>query len=131
MNVKTHPQIRRYINALLIAALILIGISPACKFISGEAFAMEICKTDGTIVIMVMNEDGTVTEQEKPANTHTNTDCAFCFTSQNIKPFTAADLKTLTPELSGQNGLLAQSDAIARQSANHLYAPRGPPTSVV
>lgn len=126
MNIKKPVRFRIFVNALVIAAFILVGISPACKFISGEAYAMEICKPDGTIVIMVMNEDGSVTEKEKPAQ-HADTDCAFCFTNQNIKSFAAADVKTLNPHLNTQTGLFASSAQIARESALYLYAPRGPP----
>ena len=38
----------RHINLLLIAALVLAGVSPACEFISGRSLA-EICKADGTV----------------------------------------------------------------------------------
>ena len=118
---------RLFVHAILIAAFMLSGISPACKFLSGEAFAMEICKPDGSIVMLVMNPDGTVSEQEKPAQTHADIDCAFCFSSSHLKILAAAELKSIPPGLEKQTGLFAQSADIARESALYLYAPRGPP----
>lgn len=130
MKRKTQSHFRIFLNALLIAAFLLAGISPACKFISGDAFAMEICKSDGTVIIMTMNEDGSVTEEEKQSE-HLDTDCAFCFSTQNIKTLATADLKPSLALHQGQTGILATSAAIALVSANHLYAPRGPPLSAV
>ncbi len=88
---------------------------------------MEICKPDGSIVVMVMNEDGSVTEQEKPAHQQIESDCAFCFNIHNLQMLAATDLKNYE-RLTGQTGLLNRSQAIALQSAGYLYAPRGPPT---
>ena len=131
MKRKTQPHFRIFLNALLIAAFMLAGISPACKFIAGEAFAMEICKADGSVIIMVMNEDGTVTEEEKPSNDQrAGSDCAFCFASAHGKILATANDKLLAL-FETQTGLFARSADIARQSAHHLYAPRGPPISVV
>lgn len=122
-------KFKAFVHIVVVFAIFMMGISPACKFISGEAYAMEICKADGTVVVMVMNEDGTLTEKEKPGQ-HLETDCAFCFSNSHLKTLSAVHFKPPHPALSGQKGLLIESAVIASQSGLYLYAARGPPTLI-
>ena len=84
---------RIYLHTLAILALILMGVSPACKFISGGESFMEICTVNG-IERIAMND----TPADAPDDEHgKNTDCAFCFTQTNLKSFQTASITIAVP----------------------------------
>ncbi|MCB1651312.1 MAG: DUF2946 family protein [Alphaproteobacteria bacterium] len=124
--------LQKFIHLLLILAFVSAGASPSCKFISGEnqSLLMEICKANGQIETLEFAMDGQ--SQKKPDRSdhkeHADNDCAFCFASAHLKLNALPKTKTLSSGLESQTGLLITSAVIARQSARHFYAPRGPPT---
>ena len=122
------------LNMLLVAAFVLSGISPACKFISGETLLVEICKSDGSVETVALNYGANGEEPTRDNPEHApemKNDCAFCFSHTNLQSLAGTDFNVLTPIYNGQDGMLARGEDIARHSANHLYAPRGPPVFAV
>ena len=132
----TKPELRNLLNVILITAFVLSGISPACKFMSGNAMLVEICKADGSVEVVSLDFGATGNEGAPIKNTpadHQNmkNDCAFCFADSNIKTVAADDFNAILPLYNGQSGILKTRETIAKKSANHLYAARAPPVFVV
>jgi hypothetical protein len=75
---------RRYVHVLVILAVILSGISPACAFVSGKSSSIiEICTADGMKTVKVPGEQS---PEQKPAKT---IDCGFCFAQTHLKSASA------------------------------------------
>ena len=117
---------RLYINILATLAFILVGISPACAFISGESAFMEICTANG-IERVAVNEDMDPSAPDQDQDHAQKPDCGFCFTQTHQKTFQTAslDLSALTYALKNTNATL-HSTHIERAELS-VQNPRGPP----
>lgn len=115
---------RTVLHAFLILAFILAGVSPACKFISGQMSVMEICGFDGPKLVVV---DSTQIPDQDPHKKLAMDDCAFCFAQGTQK---ATGITVVHFWIPSDNALtLAAMDAAVRignESAQPFEA-RGPP----
>jgi len=111
-------------SLLLLLSFFTAGISPACHFVSGKIL-MEICKADGSIETVEMP-----VEERQQRHAKAQTDCAFCFSSANLKPFISAGDKALS--LKGSH-YIKLSGGVYVPSGLTLksYNAQGPPVSVV
>lgn len=73
---------RNLILLILAMSIISAGLSPACKFISGESTLIEICTAFGVKNITLPMNDG---KNSGPAGHKLTDQCAYCFASQNHK----------------------------------------------
>jgi hypothetical protein len=73
---------RNLLYILIILSFVLAGLSPACKFISGQTQQIEICSYDGIKTV-------TIADKQVPDNRDhehkSSQDCAFCFAQSNLK----------------------------------------------
>lgn len=124
---------RAYIHVFLMIALVMAGVSPACKFISGKSL-MEICGADGSVktaeiplelagFIAADNapESDQGTDHVAPGET-----CAFCFTASNFKPLGAAVVQVFMPVRTAVVSA-RKEEAQTRSAYNAAHQPRGPP----
>lgn len=113
------------LNFIMMLAFIGAGISPACKFVSGQM--VEICGPNG-IEIVRLNTD------QLPPGTqdHKSLDeqCAFCFAGAHIKTVYAGPPAIKIPQATK----VAAERIAASDAAYSLYRPailpRGPPATV-
>lgn len=122
----------RTVNLLVIVALILMGISPACKFISGASAAdgqgvIEICTADG-LVKRIALADGQEVPETPPHNHDKNmNDCMFCFAhASQIKHFSGAQTVVYPPVMTAYIAIGSGLFMPAGQERAALYI-RGPP----
>ena len=66
----------------MMLAIVGAGISPACKFISGDMTWMEICGVDGIKKVLVSGDDLPAGQEQEHAQTDP---CAFCLTHASVK----------------------------------------------
>ncbi len=74
---------KRFIHCLVILAFLTVGISPACKFISGQMVDLEICTPEGLQTIQIAADK--TPEPQKPQKHQKTDDCAFCFAQTHLK----------------------------------------------
>ncbi|MCB1784052.1 MAG: DUF2946 domain-containing protein [Alphaproteobacteria bacterium] len=110
----------------LILAVVTAGISPACRFISGQQRDLiEICSADGTAkVIEVASHKGS----EAPSEHHHNKkdDCAFCFTQTHVAKGHFDSPVLPVPEHETVHVKLDRK-IFFLQSPTSQHQPRGPP----
>ena len=74
---------RQFLYALMMLALITAGISPACKFISGQSDGSMWCHP------MMADADGNMPQHApQPSRQKTDVSCSFCFAVQVSKDAT-------------------------------------------
>jgi hypothetical protein len=117
----TKRGLSSLLHVFLVLAFITAGISPACKFISGQSNLIEICTSDGIKTVMVPGDQAPDSEDHKKSN-----DCAFCFTSTNIKTAKAATIEVIVFASAAQP-ILASRDASVQQETFSPYTSRAPP----
>lgn len=109
----------------MMLAFIGAGISPACKFISGQM--IEICGPNGVETVRLA-ADELPPEQQKHSSAEEQ--CAFCFTGSHIKTAAAPALTIAVPDFT----YVAVEREIATTLAYKLHhssiLPRGPPQTV-
>lgn len=76
---------KKYIHCLVILAFLTVGISPACKFISGQMSDIEICTPDGLKTIQVAQDQTPEPAKPDHENHKKQDDCAFCFAQSHLK----------------------------------------------
>ena len=116
-----------HIHALVIVSIIMVGISPACAFISGKSM-IEICAPDGTIEKVEVDSAFDPFAETMPLSEHLEAmeQCSYCFQFDKVKAH------TIDAELYSINALpryvfVSQGTAIPLGSTRTLYQPRGPP----
>ena len=119
---------RIFLNVLMILAFIGAGISPACKFISGQTTWMEICGVAGMEKIRVAADQAPI---DVPDHKEEKSDCAFCFFGTNIKPHAVALMSIPAPTDVIQSINYAQLRVNLSAANNPAALPRGPPASPV
>ena len=114
------------LNLIIMLAFIGAGISPACKFISGQM--VEICGPNGVETVRLDADQlpPDVPDHHKQASEQ----CAFCFAGSHIKTVSATPVTIKIPNLTH----IATEREIASSQAYSLYRsatlPRGPPHTV-
>lgn len=121
------------LHLFFILAFVLAGISPACKFISGEKSFMEICFSDGSLKkIEVPAEYNALlakagqTQQQKQGSHEKGNDCAFCFAQSSLSKHNAPSSVILT-NLTGQSLTIGAGTFALRGTQPLLFQSRGPP----
>lgn len=114
------------LNLIIMLAFIGAGISPACKFISGQM--VEICGPNGVETVRL---DADQLPPEAPSHhKEASEQCAFCFAGLHIKTVSAPPLTVKIPNVTH----VAAEHEIAMAQAYSLYRsatlPRGPPSLV-
>jgi len=74
-------RFNKLLQVILIFALMSAGVSPACKFISGQSSLIEICSSTGIKQIAIPEKDGK--KHKKTAD-----QCSFCSFAHTGKIFT-------------------------------------------
>lgn len=114
------------LNLIIMLAFIGAGISPACKFISGQM--VEICGPNGVETVR-LNADQLPPESPEH-DKEASEQCAFCFSGSHIKTVSVPPITIKIPNVTH----IAAEQAIASAQAYSLYRsavlPRGPPTTV-
>lgn len=116
---------KNYLHILVILSFILMGISPACKFISGQVQEIEICTYEGIKTVKIAAHG-----EEMPADDHhkKSEDCGFCFAQSNLKLEKATAPQVLTPA-DVSNVLLVQAyDLRVFRPELSAITLRGPPS---
>lgn len=112
---------RYYLQILLIAALVLAGASPACKFISGKTNLIEICTAQGLKTVAAGDA------QTPAPQKHNKTDqCAFCFAQAHAKSFGAVAPVVVAGTYFEPYFGFFDDAPLVRQTYSHFSA-RGPP----
>ncbi len=114
------------LNLIMMLAFIGAGISPACKFISGEL--VEICGPNGIETVRLAADE--IPPDAPDHHKSASEQCAFCFTGSHIKTM-GAQAATVEAPVSTR---IAAEHEIAAVHAYDLYRsatlPRGPPSAV-
>jgi hypothetical protein len=118
-----------FLHFLLILAFITTGISPACKFISGQtdlqASFIEICTAQGIKMMSVPGDDG----QSRPdqSGDHKKSDqCSFCFASAHSKTLGSQPVVIITVAQDASDDVFPALIVLA-QGEFQNSSPRGPP----
>ena len=120
------------LNLLIMLALIGAGISPACKFINGQASSLiEICTTYGIKKIAAPADFAAAdTEQQQDKNGQKTTEpCAFCLNAQTHKV-----IASVAPQLPARSSfalarfILPATLTAFTEGAITTPEARGPPT---
>ncbi|MGH1404251.1 MAG: DUF2946 family protein [Alphaproteobacteria bacterium] len=85
----------RFLYLLVITAIALANVSPACAFISGKADLIEICTADGLRFVEAQSSSET---ESKDSQQHQKiqTDCAFCFAQSHEKSVAATSIRAFS-----------------------------------
>lgn len=114
---------RFIIHAFLILALLTGAVSPACKFIRGEAKSViEICTLYGLKKIEWPAPAPQKDKPHKPAG-----DCAFCFAIAKIKFLNASDIHLVSRTTLYPTLLVSLRDFDVRNYEILPLPARGPP----
>jgi len=120
-----------YINALVIFSIIMVGISPACAFISGTSF-IQICAADGSVqtveVDAALDPFAQSANKQMPLSDHLEAmeQCSYCFAMDHYK-YGEAYSQVITISALPRYLAVSQGTAIPVGSKLTLYQPRGPP----
>jgi hypothetical protein len=114
---------RSYLHVFFILAFIFAGVSPACKFISGQFDFIEICGFDGIKTVAVDQSQN----PDQPDHTKmAQNDCAFCFNHTNVKTAAAPAPQIIAPLAQAPDYTLVDVSLMVPVTAAQFDA-RGPP----
>lgn len=125
---------RIFLHSLVILAMVMSVISPACAFISGNQNLIEICAADGTVKTIAVSDDfahaDDVPSQDEDSSGHEmQKDCAFCFAQTHISHmFVSSDILLLNPAKSFQYN---NKNSVFYSKHHGVYLSRAPPHSFV
>lgn len=106
-------------------AIIGAGISPACKFISGQQTWLEICGADGIKKVLIASEEIPDAPHEQD---HASTEpCAFCLTHSSVKVTAAQKSIVIVPPLYLSAVTIERSEGIYAFALYQNTFARGPP----
>lgn len=120
------------LRLFFVLAFVLAGISPACKFISGQKSFMDICFSDGSLKRVevpaeynpLMARADTSQQQE---DRHKDHDCSFCFAQSSLGKNTPASAALMLVNPPAQIVPLG-AGSFALAGAEHAsFHSRGPP----
>ncbi len=114
---------KNFLHILVLISFVLAGISPACKFISGEMKQVEICSYDGMKTI-------TVADQKAPDDKHEHKksdDCGFCFAQSHLKLTKAIPPVFILIRTAYVDVVLFEQDIQISRPELQSLSPRAPP----
>lgn len=117
---------QNFVLFMMIIALITMGISPACKFISGGENFIEICTADGFERLAINTDQNPASDQKDGGNAHKDMPCMFCFAAHTGKA--SQSLASYTAVLSTVKAAYALHDyQIKRTGERRPFEARAPP----
>ena len=119
---------KHHIHAFVLVAFLLVGISPACQFISGGKL-FEICSLDSTYQAEVDPAllDYLPKEPKQDQKHETKPQCGFCFAQTHLKTAKTTVLQVVMPQMPVLALSSFEAESQAKDSAYNPFAPRGPP----
>lgn len=120
---------RFYISVLVMVAIFLAGISPACAFISGGSSFIEICAADGSLETVEVDAALDPFAESVPVSgEHMDAmeKCPFCFASGTYK-YGEARSQVIAMLALPRYLVVSSGTAIPFGSDMRVYQPRGPP----
>lgn len=114
-----------FLNFFIMLAIIGAGISPACKFISGQQTWLEICGADGIKKVLIASED--VPESPHDQSHASAEPCAFCLTHSSVKVTAAEKAIVIVPPLNLSAVEIEQSEGVHAFALYQNTFARGPP----
>jgi len=118
---------RFWLNCLVILAFIAAGVSPACKFISGQSQLVEICGVDGVKMVRLAAEE---LPPESEHHDKASSECAFCIASAHIKTVSAKPATITLPAMAFVSVERQSEVSQAYAALRSQILPRGPPAAV-
>lgn len=125
-------MMRRYLSILVIVSLVLAGISPACRFISGKTL-YEICGfSEDKVVAPIDDALLAYLPDQPPEDDHESAkdDCVFCFAQSHLKLAKVPDAE-VPVIMTGFEPLQPRAGPIFAAYDFLAYAPRGPPSHIL
>jgi hypothetical protein len=121
-------RVKTVFHTLVILALMLAAVSPACVWAKGgqtssAGITMEICSDLG-IKTLTLQPDGTFKETS-PSGMKKATDCPVCFAQANLA--SSPDTQALPLPESFKVAIYLEQVSAIDGAARLPYAPRGPP----
>lgn len=116
-------MMRPFVHFLVVCALILAGISPACAFISGQTTIMEICTAQGVKQITINDPAPADTTHDKKSGD----DCMFCFAQAHGKSLKADGFVAIFAPAAAQDTVDLRRAPFAQTAFYNPHAPRAPP----
>lgn len=121
-----------YLNIVIITALALAHISPACAFVSGQTSVIEICTADGFVktveVAADMNPFYDADSEQNQTPPQAKKQCAFCFAGDHIIAFMPDSFTTTAANHQTQYSAFIYKHPDL-QPIKTKYSPRAPPPS--
>ncbi|MCL4678754.1 MAG: DUF2946 family protein [Alphaproteobacteria bacterium] len=123
----------KFLHVFFILAFVLAGVSPACKFISGEKTFMEICFSDGSLkrVEVPAEYSAVMAKAEKtPQNNghaHKDSDCGFCFAQSSLSKNTLTAAAAILVNPPAQAVPLGAGSFALKGAQASPFQSRGPP----
>ena len=123
-------ETRFYISVLVMAAIMLVGVSPACAFISGGKSFIQICGADGSVqsveVDAAFDPLAQAPAHDPAQHLETFDKCPFCFIQTHQK------FGMVGSTVLGLNALpayifIGAGSAIPKTQNAQAFQPRGPP----
>lgn len=116
-----------YIHALVVFAIVMVGISPACAFISGKGL-IQICAPDGTVQTIEVDAAFDPFAEVPSLSDHLEAmeQCSYCFAMDHQK-YGEAIFQTIVLTALPRYLAVSNGTAIPLGSRLTLYQPRGPP----
>jgi hypothetical protein len=114
---------KNLLHIFVILTFVLVGISPACKFISGTK-QIEICSYDGIKTVTVADNQ---VPDDKGHEQKSSQDCAFCFAQSNLKLAKAVPPAFTLVEQSSSRSVFTLT-ALNLMRHKTAVSPRGPPS---
>lgn len=116
-----------WLNFLILLAFISAGVSPACKFISGQSNLVEICGVDGIKTIRLAADE---LPPEPVHHDKVSEGCEFCIAGAHVKTAPAKPASIVIPEISYITLERFASVSYTDDALRSVVFPRGPPATV-
>ncbi len=114
----------RFLYLLVITAIALANISPACAFISGKADLIEICTADGIRFIDASSEQTTTDKSSQ--HKKLGESCAFCFAQGHEKSVAATSFNAFSV-IKALKGSISLRKTFELSYKSSFYTARAPP----
>ena len=116
---------RIWLNIFIMLAVVSAGISPACKFISGQQTWLEICGAEGIKKILIASDEVPDDQHQEHANADP---CAFCLTHASVKVMGVKTAGVPAPVFQTARHDFNEEKIFIAASYDRAALPRGPPT---
>lgn len=117
-----------YIHALVILAVVMAGISPACAFISGNSSVIQICAPDGSVQNIEVDASFDPFAEKMPLSEHLEAmeQCSYCFNMDHAKAYDFSQQDLIFKALP-RYVFVSSGTALPLGQDFNFYQSRGPP----